>query len=135
MDNLKELNEEIQQELPEMENDLEEMINKLEAAKRKTKVIMAFKKHMEGAKTFDVKTLVQKLSGNAKFERSQEFTPAQYADMLEELASKCTGDEEEAHKKYSGAIEKALSEAVPPFKSNPENATYVDLLKAFKDFN
>ena len=75
------------------------------------------------------------MSGNAKFEKSQDLTPAQYADILEDLATKCVGDEEEAHRKYSGAIEKAFSESVPPFKANPENATYTDLLKAFKDFN
>jgi hypothetical protein len=58
------------------------------------------------------------LSGNPKFERSLELTPAQYGDIIEELAAKCTGDEEEAHRKYSSAIEKAFTESVPPFKSN-----------------
>ena len=57
MDDFKDKNEEIQQELPEMELELEEIQNKLAAAKRKTKVIALFKKNIDNA-TMDVKTLV-----------------------------------------------------------------------------
>ena len=79
--------------------------------------------------------MVQKLSGNAKFEKSLDLTPGQYADIIETLVVKCVGDEEEEHKKYCGAFEKALNEVVPPFKANPESPTYVTIIKAFKDFN
>ena len=150
MESMQEENEAITTALPEMETQIETLQQQLVELKRTTPIFQLYK---EGdPANFAMKTMVNKLSGFAKFELNHEINAQQFCNLVMKMSvapkqHSGEGEEADASKEpemefseekrdnYLSIFKRALIDDECPFKGDLSNETYNEILAALRAFD
>ena len=146
---MQEENEQITESLPTLEQQIEDIKGEIVLAKRKTGVVQLYKD--TDPANFAMKTMVNLLSGFAKFELNHELNKEQFCAIVMKLSmapvQPAEGEEavegEEAHIDFNqekhdqtlSIFRRALVDHECPFKGDLNNETYNEILAALRAFD
>ena len=149
MESMQEENEQITESLPQLEQQIEDIKNEIVLAKRKTGVVELYNE--TEAANFAMKTMVNLLSGFAKFELNHELNREQFCAIVMKLSMApvppAEGEEvvegsepviefnQEKHDSTLGIFRRALIDHECPFKGDLNNEAYNEILAALRAFD
>ena len=138
VDQLKEENAKIVEELPEMEKKIEEMQHELKVLQLQNRAFLVFQPLMDPEKTnaLGYKSIIMKLSGFAKFDLDTKISRDQFHQFVDGMCRKeSTGElDEDKYEAILTVFERAYKEPTPPFAGNLEDETYKSIVNRMRSF-
>ncbi|TNV76095.1 hypothetical protein FGO68_gene10224 [Halteria grandinella] len=150
VDQLKEENIQIQEELPAMQRSIEELQKELKAVKLQNRALLIYQNLIDSERTNAVgyKSIVLKLSGFAKFELDTKITRDQFHQLVEGMCRRPINSgheastdsvsqtelDEDKYEQICSLFERAYKEAQPPFAGDLENEVYKSILNRIRTY-
>ena len=138
VDQLKEENAKIVEELPEMEKKIEDLQKELKQLQLQNRALGVYTQSMDADKSnaLGYKSIIVKLSGFAKFDLDTKINKDQFHQFVDGMCRKGDSGEldEDKYEAILQLFEKAYREPTPPFAGNLEDETYKSIVNRMRSF-